>query len=529
MKGPRNLIRYASVLVTGIPLAWSQRCLDNPENNIGASVHTSSGLIEGHAAPRRAEVSEYLGIPYASPPIGDLRFAAPVAYHSKERVHANAYSPDCPANPGSVPDYPGFTSQAPRIIKSFTQQLGTSQSEDCLYLNVWTRPTVSELKPVLLWIHGGRFTGGGTNNPYYDGQALAADHDVVVITINYRLNIFGFSGAPNLPQNVGLLDQRMAVEWAHQNIAGFGGDPDRITIFGQSAGGASVDYYSHAYIDNPLVAGLISHSGTSLSFEPNTAEQSAGYFFTASKILGCGDSRDDHEQVVKCVRQKPYREVVKASAKVPAAPSPAIPQAVFHPTVDGITVFDDYAKRSSSGNFAHLPYLITSNNYEPGYYRVSAYSANISLSDEAWNNYNDAAFTCPSGASARYRFANDFPVWQSHYFGDWENLRLYPTSGSYHGADLPMVFGTSEQVSGIPNSDRENEFSRFISSAWVAFATDPNHGLTKFGWPRYNPEEKTLVALAYMKDENFRTIQSSEVEQRCAAFKGNSTLGKGAF
>ena len=94
MKGPRNLIRYASVLATGIPLAWSQRCLDNPENNIGASVHTSSGLIEGHAAPRRAEVSEYLGIPYASPPIGDLRFAAPVAYHSKERVHANAYVSD---------------------------------------------------------------------------------------------------------------------------------------------------------------------------------------------------------------------------------------------------------------------------------------------------------------------------------------------------------------------------------------------------------------------------------------------------
>ncbi|CAG8935874.1 unnamed protein product [Penicillium salamii] len=506
MKAAWVLIEYALVLSTGLSGVWSQRVLENPEKNVGASVKTRSGLIAGHPAPRRSEVSEYLGIPYALPPIGDLRFAAPKAYHSEGSIKANAY--------------------APKIYKSFTQQLGTSQSEDCLYLNVWTRPTVSELKPVLLWIHGGR---GGANNPYYDGQALAADHDVVVITINYRLNIFGFAGAPNLPQNVGLLDQRMAVEWAHQNIAGFGGDPNRITLFGQSAGGSSVDYYSHAYTDNTLVAGLISHSGTSLSFVPDTAEESASYFFRASDILGCGDTNDDHEQVVQCVRQKPYREVVKASAKVPAAASPALPQSVFHPTVDGITVFGDYAERSAAGKFAPVPYLITSNNYEAGYYRLSAYNANISLSDEAWHNFNDAAFTCPSGASARYRFANNVPVWQSHYFGDWDNLRLYPASGAYHGADLPMVFGTAEQVSGLPNSDREDELSQYISSAWVAFATDPTDGLTQFGWPKYDPKEKTLVALAYANDQNSQIIHPTEVEQRCAALKGNSTLGKGAF
>jgi len=342
----------------------------------------------------------------------------------------------------------------------------------------------------------------------------------LLIETSYRLNIFGFSGAPNLPQNVGLLDQRMAVEWAHRNIAAFGGDPDRISIFGQSAGGSSVDYYSQAWIDNPLVAGLISHSGTSLSFVPNTSEQSTNYFFTASKVLGCGDENSDPEEVVKCVRSKPYRDVVKASAKVPAAPSPAIPQAVFHPTVDGVTVFEDYGERSEAGEFAPLvsiqeasaqsrqatnmsqPYLITSNNYEPGYYRVSAYTANISLSNRAWHKFNDAAFTCPSGASARYRADNNVPVWQSHYFGDWDNLRLYPTSGSYHGAELPMVFGTAEKVSGIPNSDKENEFARYMASAWVAFASDPHDGLTKFGWPRYNPDGKYRVDFSRLEIPN---------------------------
>lgn len=190
--------------------------------------------------------------------------------------------------------------------------------------------------------------------------------------------------------------------------------------------------------------------------------------------------------------------------------------------------------------------MINSNHYEPGYYRISAFNANISLSDSAWQSFNDAAFTCPSGASARYRVHNGVPVWQSHYFGDWDNLRLHHNSGSYHGADLPIVFGTGEQVSGIPNSDRENEFARYMASAWVAFASDPQEGLTKFGWPRYNPNgkfptkfpnihmsdyptEKTLVGLAYKDGYNSQLLWPEDVEQGCAALKGDSTPGKGAF
>jgi carboxylesterase type B len=120
---------------------------------------------------------------------------------------------------------------------------------------------------------------------------------------SYRLNIFGFSGAPGFPQNVTLLDQRLAVEWVYHNIAAFGGNPNRIIIFGQSAGGASVDYYSYIWTKKPLVSDLISHSETALSLKPNTPEETASYFYHVSQALGCGDSNNKTSHIVQCLRK----------------------------------------------------------------------------------------------------------------------------------------------------------------------------------------------------------------------------------
>ncbi|RMZ40494.1 lipase/esterase [Aspergillus flavus] len=522
-------IASISLLATAFPV-WSQQV--SKVQSVGASVWTSSGLIVGHAAPQRSNVSEYLGIPYATPPTGDLRFARPVAYHSNSTVRASAYvsEVDCPANIGTTPDdYPGFTLQAQKIIQTFAQQLGTPQSEDCLYLNVWTKLTAPTLKPVLVFIHGGRFSLGGAHSPYYDGQVMADEQEVVVVTFNYRLNIFGFSGAPGFPQNVAILDQRLAVEWVHRNIEAFGGDPNRITIFGQSAGGASVDYYSYIWTEKPLVSGFISHSGTALSFKPNTPEESASYFYHVSQTLGCGNSTTATNHIIHCLRQQPYKSILKAVAKVPTASSPVLPQPVFHPTVDNITIFNNYAERSASGNFTHIPYLVTSNANEAGYYRVSAYAANISHPDPVWNLFNQAAFTCPSGQTAAHRTAAGVPTWQSRYFGDWDNLRLYPFSGAYHGIDLPMVFGTASKISGIADSEKEREFARYMASAWVAFAADPADGLSRFGWPRYDENEETLVGLAYGNSTAARFFVPSEFEWGCKELDGGTMPGKGAF
>jgi carboxylesterase type B len=163
------------------------------------------------------------------------------------------------------------------------------------------------------------------------------------------VNVFGFPGAPGITQNVGLLDQRLAVEWVRDNIAAFGGNPELITIFGQSAGGVSVDYYSYAYTKDPIVSGLISHSGTALSLIPNTPEISAANWYTLSNTLGCGSSGN----VLPCVRSKSFTQILQALAQVPGGPG-VLPVAPFHPTVDNKIVFGNYEQLSAEGKFARI-------------------------------------------------------------------------------------------------------------------------------------------------------------------------------
>ena len=174
------------------------------------------------------------------------------------------------------------------------------------------------------------------------------------MTINYRLNVFGFSTAPGQPKNVGLLDQRKAIEWVRDNIAGFGGDPGKITIMGQSAGASAVDYYAYAYAQDPIVAGLISHSGTAESFAANTPEYSAQIFSQAAQSLNCTSAGD--EEVLACMRKVPYTDLLATNSKVTPLPSDALPQPPFHPTVDNITVLDldTYRSRGQAGQFAPI-------------------------------------------------------------------------------------------------------------------------------------------------------------------------------
>lgn len=193
---------------------------------------------------------------------------------------------------------------------------------------------------------------GDAATPLYIGSKLAETQDVVVVSINYRTNIFGFPGAPTLPnQNVGILDQRMAVEWVRDNIAGFGGDPNRITIFGESAGSMSVDYYAYAWLDDPIVNGFISQSGTAMMSEPEYRFQDlidlrTKSWYTLTEKLGCGGS-DRGPETVKCAQMKTVKEI---QAAMPVDTGSAnVFRGGFGPVPDDKVLPNDYYARARAG------------------------------------------------------------------------------------------------------------------------------------------------------------------------------------
>ncbi|KZM23178.1 hydrolase [Ascochyta rabiei] len=507
-------------------------------------VQTSTGgTIIGHGASNKTSVTEFLGIRYAEAPVGVLRFAAPKKYVAPQGsvFEASEWSADsdCPSNKPPVSAFPNFTQPSGlRVWKNFAAQNSNPTSEDCLKLNVWTKNAgnTSAKKPVLVFLHGGRFQIPGPHSPLYIGQYLADAQDVVVVTPNYRLGVFGFSGAPGIEANAALKDHRAAVEWVRDNIAAFGGDPSRIIILGQSAGGASVDYWSFAWKRDPIVAGLIPMSGTSLSFSPNTPDYAQTLWYNFSQTVGCGGPKDDTATVLSCVRSKDTSALLAAAAKVPALSTQALAQATFHPTVDNITIFNDYQQLAATGNFARIPLLAGNNDQEDGWYRISGWAAKLGFTDAQWNLFTERGFTCPVALSTRYRVQYGVPTWRYRYFGDFDNLRLYNTSAglssrgsaAYHGVDLNIVFGTAADNSGLPNSAAEDATINYVQGAYAAFARDSKEGLIQYGWPAYTESGKTLVGLAYNNSPKPTFLEATAYDKACPP-KNDPLPGRGAF
>ncbi|OQO03357.1 hypothetical protein B0A48_11615 [Cryoendolithus antarcticus] len=491
--------------------------------NAKLGVGTTNGVIVGHLAPHVEGVVEYLGIPYAQPPVGKLRFAAPVPPNQYRAYIAAEWGFDCPQTVAKPVHFPGFTAQAQGIINAFAGGQDTPQSEDCLTLNIWsssTRPN-GKKQPVLVFFHGGRFSIGNAHSSFYNGSRFAEATGAVIVTLTYRLNVFGFPGAPGNTQNLGLRDQRRAVEWLHDNVAGFGGDLSKITIFGQSSGGVAVDWWTFAYKDRPLVNGIISESGNAFSFPLNPMATQTKNWYNVSATLGCGATGD----TVDCVRSKNWTDVLAASAKLPATPggNPVRSTPAFYPTVDNETVFTGYKALFAEGTFANIPQLLGNNNREQGYYIIPAYGRGINTTEAQGQQFLLESFTCANDYEARARTSQGVPVWQYRFFADWNNTRLYPTSGAYHGTELEMLFGNLVDVSGIPPEPAQVQLTKVMQKAWVAFANDPKEGLKKYGWPRFDPAGRTLIRLGY---EN-SAVPSFVLPSAYSAGCGNVTLSGG--
>jgi cholinesterase len=392
-------------------------------------------------------------------------------------------------------------------------EVGIKMSEDCLTLNVWTKPQIGESeKAVMLWIYGGAFTSGYSAMPLYNGQYIADQEDVVIVSIkydrigfnlsleetpktnkwhSYRINIFGFPGSTAGAYNVGLLDQRLAVEWVRDNIAAFGGDPSRITLFGQSAGAASIDFYTYAWTSDPIVNGFIEESGTTSLITPLNISTSAAMWYNVSSTVGCGSETSNASSVLACMRN------VSSTAILAAIGSQS-----FTPTIDSTVVFSDYGTRSLEGNLIKKPLLLGNNDNEAGLFRVVAILEGQDLPQAFWDAYNFKNFFCPCAARANVSVYNQVPTWRYRWFGVFPNTNLttYPDSGAYHTSEIPIVFNTPAAGKGIViDTAQEQAVMNYTRGAWAAFAKDPINGLNSYqgGWPAYNPTMSTLVRLAF--------------------------------
>ncbi|RYP05955.1 hypothetical protein DL764_003459 [Monosporascus ibericus] len=403
-------------------------------------------------------------------------------------MHSNisAYDADFPEE--LVEKY-GITGIGLKLLSSLTNA-GIKVSEDCLTLNVWTKPQTGEKgKAVLVYIHGGSFVSGSSASPAINGQFFADEEDVVLVTINYRLTIFGFPGDPLSAQNLGLLDQRLAVEWVRDNIASFGGDPSRITVFGQSAGSVSVDAYSYAWSHDPIVNGLILMSGTMRGQGMRTKDTASEFWFNASAAVGCGDATTPAQEVYHCMVGAPAQNIARILVNTIESPG-GLP---YSPTIDEEIVFGSDADRPA----ASVPMMIGNTDNEAGLFRIFVDEPD---SDEFWQWQNQVAWNCPAAARASASLRDGNPTWRYRWHGVFPNtiISTHPPSGAYHASEVAVLFSTLEQGE-IPNTAQEDSIGLYMRRAWAAFAKDPVQGLLRCGggWPHYVANETTLIRIGY--------------------------------
>ncbi|KAK3081682.1 hypothetical protein LTS18_003939 [Coniosporium uncinatum] len=222
------------------------------------------------------------------------------------------------------------------------------------------------------------------------------------------------------------------------------------------------------------------------------------------------------------MRSKNSTDVLHAIACVPPAPSQALLQPVFHPTVDDKTVFGDCAALSSNGSFAKLPYLVGNTDYEAGFYKLSAYATNRTLTAAQWDLLNLAGFTCPTGTEAANRVKHGVPTWRCRYLGDWPDQRRLPRQRPRDG----LRHGRGHQRGA--NTAAENATSRYMMKAWAAFARSPADGLDDLGWPTYDPQGQTLVRLAFNNEAVASFVDPTVYDAPCPPVN-NPAPAQGAF
>ena len=457
----------------------------------GEVVRTTSGALRG---ARDGETWAFKRVPFAAPPVGELRFRPPAP----------------PACPGDEIDATRLGPACPQLEAG-----AFVGDEDCLQLNVWAPAAAGAARPVLVWIHGGGNSVGTAVDPIYDGRRLAEAGDAVVVTVNYRLAQLGFlghasfgAGAAAGQGTFGLLDQIAALAWVRDNIAAVGGDPSNVTIFGESAGARDVC----ALVAAPGAAGTfhraVMQSGACKFLPTRQAAEQKGAEVAAA--VGCAGAAD----VPACLRALPAEALIRA---LPGDPS-ALASSPYNPMIGGAVLPDQPEAVIRAGNHHRVPFAVGANadetgNAAPAIPTEAQYQALVRaqlpqpLADLALAQYPAAAyptpraafvrlttdlrFVCPSREIARaIDAAQAEPVYR--YFFQYRASPL----GAVHGLDVPYVFGTfgAVLVNGQPYQPTATDLalSSAIQGYWTRFARGGDPGGAP-AWPVYGPTDPALV------------------------------------
>ena len=471
-----------------------------------APVKVEGGLLEGVS---EGGLTVYRGIPFAAPPVGDLRWRPPrPAIRWEGLKRADQFAPACMQGAPPAP----------------VANQGPARSEDCLYLNVWTpAKSPNQRIPVLVWIYGGGFAGGSTSVPTYSGEKLAA-RSVVFVSIAYRVGALGFLAHPGLSAesdyrasgNYGLLDMIAGLQWVRKNIAAFGGDPRRVTIFGESAGGIAVSMLCASPLAQGLFQGAISESGG--SFGPPRPATLPG-----ENLQRLADAERAGETYAKAAGASSVAVLRKMAAEQVLASSRG-QRGVGWPIIDGHVIPDDQYKLYESGRYNDTPILVGYNSDEgasfsppktPQAYQesvrqrygpfadrlLSLYPAGeTSVAKTARDLARDVMFGWHTWAWARLQSGKSKSKVYYYYFDQHPD---YPPGspregqGAGHGADVAYVFGHL----GGPNRQTavgDQELSDAIVAYWTNFAKhgDPNgEGIPR--WPAFSDANPVVMYLKW--------------------------------
>ena len=453
------------------------------------------------------DVIAYKGIPFVGKqPAGELRWKAPVDCVSDDGVYEAYYF-------GRIPRQEGSVSQ----VGSFYPQ-----SEECLFLNVWKSATnQSTKKPVMVWVHGGAFEIGSTAEPREEGTNLIHENpDVILVTLEYRLNVFGFFHLSHLPdggdypdaQNLGLLDQVMALKWVHENIAAFGGDPDNVTIFGESAGGASVTLL-------PLIDGsqkyfrrVIAESGSPVF--TRSIEESIACTNEVMERLGCKTVADLQKvNVEKFLHEAGTALNLRVWAERDGRVLPLDPYKAY---ADGVAKNVDFLQGCNKDEMGYFVWGFGLEAYNAfADYRMAKKMAQLTADEKVLvesycKDLKDASpeYTCETHVFDQLAFiAPLFRVSENQTKAGGRNYTYFftPESGtplirSGHGIELSVVFNHPEEKL-VTGRELDETFCKTMRKMWVQFAKTGNPSLTAdispdgkaHEWPIYDLKDKYVM------------------------------------